>query len=134
MTDSYNWSPFENTNNATDLDIELLKAEVGKSFPFYDMRYNKKTAAFFCRIDKELLEEKFDTLRKSLKEKGYIPMLKHEQGEHIIYVMKKPKRKEKPVWINYLLLIATIIQCSQDQCFTWGKWTYGVYQILQIFF
>lgn len=109
MTDSYNWSPFENTNNATDLDIELLKMEVGKHFPFYDMKFNKNTAAFFCRIDEELLEESFNLLRKSLKEKGYIPMLKHEQGEHIIYVMKKPKRKEKPVWINYLLLIATII-------------------------
>jgi len=109
MTDSWSWKPFENTNNATNLDIELLKTEVGKHFPFYDMRYNKNTAAFFCNIDKEILEEKFDSLRKSLKDKGYVPMLKHEQGEHIIYIIKKPKRKEKPVWINYLLLIATII-------------------------
>jgi len=109
MSDSYTWNPFDNKNITTNLDIELLKTEVGKHFPFYDMRYNKSTAAFFCNIDKEILEEKFDFLRKSLKDKGYIPMLKHEQGEHIIYIIKKPKRKEKPVWINYLLLIATII-------------------------
>jgi len=109
MSNTWTWKPFDENNTPTNLDIELLKAEVGKHFPFYDMRYNKETAAFFCRIDKELLEEKFDSLRNSLKEKGYIPMLKHEQGEHVIYIIKKPKRKEKPVWINYLLIIATII-------------------------
>ena len=109
MTNTWTWKPFDDNNISTSLDIELLKIEVGKHFPFYDMRFNKDTAAFFCRIEKEVLEEKFDSLRKSLKEKGYIPMLKHEQGEHIIYIIKKPKRKEKPVWINYLLLVSTII-------------------------
>jgi len=104
MTNTWTWKPFDGTNNPANLDIELLKVEVGKHFPFYDMKFNKSTAAFFCRIDEELLEEKFDSLRNSLKEKGYIPMLKHEQGEHIIYIIKKPKRKEKPVWVNYLLL------------------------------
>jgi membrane-associated protease RseP (regulator of RpoE activity) len=73
------------------------------------MKYDLNTAAFFCRIDKELLEEKFDSLRKSLKEKGYIPMLRYKKGEHIIYVIKKPKRKERSAWINIFLLIATII-------------------------
>jgi len=109
MTDSYTWNPFENKDNETNLDLELLKSEVGKHFPYYDMRYNKTTAAFFCNIDKEILEKKFDSLRRTLKEKGYIPMLRHEQGEHIIYIVQKPKRKEKSVWINYILLIATII-------------------------
>jgi len=109
MPNSWSWKPFETSYTETNLDIELLKSEVGKHFPFYDMKYNVNTAAFFCRIDKELLEEKFDSLRKSLKEKGYIPMLRYEKGEHIIYIIKKPKRKEKPVWINIFLLIATII-------------------------
>lgn len=109
MTNSWSWKPFETSQNETDLDIELLKSEVGKHFPFYDMKFNANTAAFYCRIDKELLEEKFDSLRKSLKEKGYIPMLRYEKGEHIIYIIKKPERKEKPIWINIFLLIATII-------------------------
>ena len=103
------WNPFRTMNNATNLDIELLKREVGQHFPFYDMKSNINTVAFFCRIDKETLEEKFDSLRKSLSEKGYIPMLRYEKGEHIIYIIQKPKRKEKPIWINISLLIATII-------------------------
>jgi membrane-associated protease RseP (regulator of RpoE activity) len=109
MSNSWSWKPFETPQTETNLDIELLKSEIGKHFPFYDMKYDLNTAAFFCRIDKELLEEKFDSLRKSLKEKGYIPMLRYEKGEHVIYVIKKPKRKEKSVWINIFLLIATII-------------------------
>jgi len=104
-----NFDSFETTYNDNALDIELLKREVGQFFPFYDLKFDFKTAAFFCRIDEETLEEKFDTLRRSLSEKGYIPMLRYEKGEHIIYVIKKVKKKEKPVWINIFLLIAVII-------------------------
>jgi len=103
------WDSFETIKKDTELDIELLKREVGKCFPFYDVRSIKNTVAFFCRVDKESLEEKFDSLRRSLSEKGYVPLLRYEKGEHIIYIIKKPKRKEKPVWINIALLIATII-------------------------
>ncbi len=107
MSDSFN--SFESKTFETNLDIELLKREIGQLFPFYDLRFDAKTAAFYCRIDEETLEEKFDMLRKSLAEKGYIPMLRYEKGEHIIYVIKKIKKKEKPVWINIFLLIAVII-------------------------
>ena len=109
MSNSWTWNPFGTQQNESNPDIELLKTEVGKHFPFYDMRYDAKTAAFFCKVEKETLEEKFDSLRKSLSEEGFIPMLKYENGEHIIYIIKKPKRKEKPIWYNYALLIATII-------------------------
>jgi len=104
-----NWNPFVNSNVETTLDIELLKSEVGQRFPFYDMRFNADTAAFYCRIDESSLEQNFDNLRRSLSEKGYIPILKYEKGEHIIFIKKKPKRKERPVWINYLLLISVLI-------------------------
>ncbi len=102
------WNFFDKQSN-TDLDIDLLKKEVAQRFPFYDMKYNTKSAAFFCRIDKERLEEKFEDLRKSLSKKGYIPMLRYEKGEDIIYILKKPKKKEKPVWVNMVLLLAVII-------------------------
>ena len=103
------WSSFRNINNLTNPDIELLKKEVSKYFPIYDIRSNLNTVAFFCRIDEFTLEEKFDLLRISLSEKGYIPMLRYEKGEHILYVIQKPKKKEKSIWINVSLLIATII-------------------------
>jgi len=102
------WNFFEN-KTTTNLDIDLLKKEVAQRFPFYDMRYNTNSAAFFCRIDKENLEEKFEELRKSLSEKGYFPMLRYEKGEDIIYILKNPNRKEKPIWVNIGLLIGVII-------------------------
>ena len=107
MSDSWSWKPFEPSQ--TNLDIELLKKEIGIHFPFYDLKFNTETAAFYCRIDKDTLEEKFDALRKSLSEKGYIPMLRYDKGEHIIYIVKKPKKKERSIWINISLLIAVII-------------------------
>ena len=104
-----NWNPFRNENNVTNLDIEFLKREVGQRFPFYEVKSNLNTVAFFCRIDEETLEGNFESLRNSLSEKGYVTMLRYEKGEHILYIIQKPKRKEKSIWINISLLIATII-------------------------
>lgn len=114
-----NWNPFSSTTVNTTLDIELLKKEVGQRFPFYDMRSDVNTAAFYCRIDKETLEKRFDDLRRSLSEKGYIPMLRYEQGEHIIVVVKKPKTKVTPIWINFVLLIATVFTTTLAGSLQW---------------
>jgi membrane-associated protease RseP (regulator of RpoE activity) len=103
----------------TTLDLELLKREVGQQFHFYDMKYDLNTAVFFCRLDEIDSEEKFSALRKSLSEKGYVPMLRYEQGEHLLYIIKKPKRKVKPVWINFALLIATIITTTLAGSYQW---------------
>lgn len=100
-------SSFNNYENT--LDLELLKSEIGLYFPFYDMKFDHKTAVFYINIDESTIEEKFDNLRRSLSKKGYIPMLRYEGGENLIYVVKKPKKKHKPIWVNYVLMIATII-------------------------
>ncbi len=121
MTNSYTWSPFKNTNTATDLDIELIKREVAQRFPFYDLRHNAKTAAFYCRIDQTVLGKKFDELRIALSKKGYIPMVRYEKGEHVIYVIKKPKVKKRPIWINIVLLIATVITTTIAGSIQWAS-------------
>jgi len=109
---SIDWSSFQQGDVDSRSDLELLKSEVGQRFPFYDMKFDIHTVAFFCRIDEETLDENFDSLRLSLSDKGYIPMLRYVKGEHIIYVIRKTKKKEKSVWINISLLIATIITTS----------------------
>jgi membrane-associated protease RseP (regulator of RpoE activity) len=101
-------------------DLELLQREVGSRFPFYDMKSNMNTVAFFCRIDEETLEEKFESLRLTLLEKQYIPMIKNEAGEHIIYVVRKPhNRKPRSVWVNIILLIATIFTTTLAGALQW---------------
>lgn len=110
---------FEQPPADTMLDIELLKREVGQHFPFYDVKSGPDVVVFFCRIDTMMLEEKFNYLRKSLSEKGYTPMLRYEHGEHVIYVIKKPKIKKKPVWINLVLLIATIFTTTLAGSLQW---------------
>jgi len=103
-----NWDLFKKIDVNSNLDIEYLKNEIGKYFPFYDLKYDIDKAAFFCRIDNDTLEEKFDILRRSLSKRDYVPMLRYEQGEHIIYVFQKPKKKQKPIWVNFALLALTL--------------------------
>ncbi|MDH7517183.1 MAG: site-2 protease family protein [Candidatus Thermoplasmatota archaeon] len=110
---------FEQPTTDTTFDLELLKREVGQRFPIYDVKSGPDVAVFFCRIDEMMLEEKFDSLRQSLSEKGYIPMLRYEHGEHVIYVIRKPKVKKKPVWINIVLLIATFFTTTLAGSLQW---------------
>jgi len=109
---SEDWSSFEpideNEEVITNLDIELIKSEIGKKFSFYDFKVQPNVVAFFCRVDPETLDEDFDSLRISLLEKGYIPMIRYEQGEHIIYVIPKPKARIRSKWVNVALFLATI--------------------------
>ncbi|HDM67385.1 MAG TPA: site-2 protease family protein, partial [Thermoplasmatales archaeon] len=93
----------------TGFDIDFLKREVGKRFPFYDMRVSPSNVAFYCNIDENRVEELFDSLRRSLSTRDYIPTLRYENGEYILYILKHPSKKEKPIWVNIVLLIATII-------------------------
>ncbi|MCJ7698096.1 MAG: site-2 protease family protein [Thermoplasmata archaeon] len=114
------WNNFEQIPVEPPFDIELLQREVGKRFPFYDMKSNINTVAFFCRIDEETLEEKFESLRLVLSEKHYIPMIRFEHGEHIIYVVKKPEsKKKKSVWINIVLLVATVFTTTLAGALQW---------------
>lgn len=118
------WDQPNMTYNVTNLDIDLLKKEVGQRFPFYDMRSNINAVLFFCRIDKETLDENFESLRKSLSKKGYIPVLRYEKGEHIIQIVFKPKLKKKPVWINLALFIATVFTTTLAGAILWV----GIYE------
>lgn len=114
------WNNLEQNPVEEPFDLELLQREVGQRFPFYDMKSNINTVAFFCRIDEETLEEKFESLRLTLLEKNYIPMIRLEHGEYIIYVIKKPKtKKPRSVWVNVILLAATVITTTLAGALQW---------------
>jgi len=114
------WNDFTQIPVEPPFDIEFLQREVGSRFPFYDMKSNINTVAFFCRIDEPTLQEKFESLRVSLSEKGYIPMIRFEHGEHILYIVKKPQtKKKKSIWINIVLLIATFFTTTLAGSLQW---------------
>lgn len=98
-----------NFNTSNTVDLEFLKYEIGKQFPFYDHRQTPQGIAFYCNIDKSVFNDRFALLRKNLSKEGYIPLYRHDHGEDVIYIMKKPDQKQKPFWVNIALLIATII-------------------------
>jgi len=109
MNQTWSFSVNNSQKRNENVDIEFIKQEIGQRFPFYDMRIMDQTLAFYCTMDSSNVDSLFDDLRKILSQKGYVSFLRHERGEDIIYVTKKPFRKEKSIWINIILLIATII-------------------------
>jgi len=115
------WGFSNKKYQSSNMDIELLKKEIGSYFPFYENKFEKNVAVFFCRIDNETLEQNFDDLRISLSKKGYIPMLRYQKGEHLIYVIKKPKLKTRPVWINALLFILTMFTTTLAGSIQWAS-------------
>jgi len=109
MNKTWSFSVNNSQTRNENVDIEFIKQEIGKRFPFYDMRLMGQNLAFYCTMDSANFDSLFDDLCKILSKKGYVSFLRHEHGEDIIYVTKKPFRKEKSIWINIILLIATII-------------------------
>jgi membrane-associated protease RseP (regulator of RpoE activity) len=109
MNNNWNVRYSKTLSRVENFDIEFLKQEIGLRFPFYDMKIMENHVIFYCTIDRSNQSTKFDSLRKALLIQGYIPLLRHEHGEDVIYIIKKPDRKEKSKWVNVVLLIATII-------------------------
>ncbi|MEM0492871.1 MAG: site-2 protease family protein [Candidatus Thermoplasmatota archaeon] len=124
----YGYMPYTGTGqDNVSFDIELLKREVGQRFPFYDLRFDQSTAVFYVRVDTDTVDEQFDSLHVSLSERGYLPLLRCEHGEHLLYVVQKPRVKKKPVWVNLLLLAATILTTTLAGAYQWveinqGEW------------
>jgi len=94
------------------MDVEFLKGAVGKSFPFYDVRFGPETVAFYVEVDEQSLEQRFDSLRRLIRDDGYIPLLRFEGGEHIVYVIRRKKRRFTPVSVNILLLALAVVTCT----------------------
>ncbi|WP_455392433.1 site-2 protease family protein [[Eubacterium] cellulosolvens] len=102
-------------------DIENLKSVITKDFSVYDTRWSERMAAFYFSFDMSMneLEVAFEKLRVDLKNRGFIPRLSRESGEHIIYVVRGPKIKERNIWINVLLIIATVFTTTWAGALLW---------------
>ena len=89
-------------------ETENIKRVVEKWFRVYDSRMGESFFVFYCHINEATVENYFDELVKEMKKIGCVPMLRKEKGEYAIYVVRKPRIKYRGVWVNLLLLIATV--------------------------
>ncbi len=89
-------------------EVESVQAIVGRFFPIYETRVRPEAMAFFVRIDRSMLNESFEGLRQEMKLHGYIPILRDEGGEHVIYVQKTLKRRFRSPIVNLIFLVATL--------------------------
>jgi len=91
--------------------IQMLRNKVGKYFSVYDMKYEDGIFLFHVDLPKEnqIIEQKFNFLRMDLQKINFIPLLRYHNGEYIIFVAYKKKVRGRPLWINILLLVLTII-------------------------
>lgn len=90
-------------------NVKRLRKIVERYFKVYDVKWDNRAAAFFCTVYNETLESKFNDLRAEIDREGYVPILRYEKGEHIIYVTSRPKQQFRSAKINVVLLLATII-------------------------
>jgi membrane-associated protease RseP (regulator of RpoE activity)/uncharacterized membrane protein len=103
-------------------DVNKLKEVINRYFKVYDVRWEYDSAAFFCELDETTLEKDFNSLRRDLIIRGYIPMVLHEGGEHIIYVQERAVAKYKSVKVNLILLLATMCTTIFVGAINW--WSY----------
>ena len=117
--------PTSETNAPEEpVDIPFLQREVGQRFPFYDMKVTPQAVVFFCRVDDQTVSDNFETLRLILKEKGYIPMLQLHNGEHLLYIMKTQQRKYRSIYVNIILLVATVITTTIAGALLWVNYQF----------
>lgn len=90
-------------------EIESLKKIVERYFHVYEVKLNADTMSFACQVDKLTLDEDFRKLRSDITGKGYTPVITYQRGEYTITIGKLPPITPKGVWINVVLLIATIV-------------------------
>lgn len=105
-------------------EVERLKAVVGRFFPIYEVRVRPEAVAFYVRVDTPLLNESFEGLRLELKQQDYIPILREEGGEHILFVQRKPEARFRGPIVNLGLLIATLASTVYAGMLLWSG-SYG---------
>ena len=61
-------------------EIDRLRAAVSAHFPVYETRVTPQSLILLVHADPATLEARFDTLRRELWEKYYVPQIRRERG------------------------------------------------------
>ncbi len=90
-------------------EIEEVNRIVRKYIDVYDFRITPDHLEFYFSIlDEGSFEKNFEKLRLRLRDKNLIPLVKQNKGENVLIIVRNPPRKFFSVWINIILLLATL--------------------------
>ncbi len=93
-----------------DPSVEEINRLVREHLDVYDFRITPDHLEFYFVLSEErIFEENFEKLRLMLRDKNLIPLVKKIKGETVLIVIRTPQRKFTSVWINVILLVATLI-------------------------
>jgi membrane-associated protease RseP (regulator of RpoE activity) len=109
-------------------EIESIKATVGKYFPIYDIKVSFDSLTLFVSPVVETLDDDFERMRDDLGTKKYVPVLNREMGEYQVKVMKRPEITTRGIWVNWIMLFATIASTMFAGAFLWAD-----YQQVELF-
>lgn len=106
-------------------EFERLRAVVSQRFPVYETRITPNSLVLLVHVDPLTLERRFDELRRQMWEMSYIPVLRKEQGEHVVEVIRRPPRNTRGAYVNLALLAVTIASTVSAGAFLWLSWRGG---------
>ena len=110
-------------------EIKEASDEVGriiaKYFTIKNLRSDQAGVYATVSVFKSENEEKFEALRRDLKEISMYPRLVKSGGEWVIVVFPSPKKKKKSVKTNIIFLVLTLITTIWAGAYIWRSRTGG---------
>ena len=94
--------------DAGPTELERLRSVVRAYFPIYETRVAPQSLLLAIHLDRATLEPKFDRMRRELWDQGYVPFLRRTGGEDFVEIVRRPPVRPRGLWVNLLLLAATI--------------------------
>jgi membrane-associated protease RseP (regulator of RpoE activity) len=114
-------------------EVEEVRALVGRHFAIYDIRVRPEAIAVYVRVEATQLDERFEALRLEMRGGKYIPLLRLEGGEHILFVQRSPPRRFRGIWLNVVLLAATLVTTLIAGMIHWAGYNGTATALIEIF-
>ncbi|AGB04930.1 putative membrane-associated Zn-dependent protease [Aciduliprofundum sp. MAR08-339] len=90
-------------------EVEEVNLIVRRYLNVYDFRITPDHLEFyFTPGDENEFEKNFEKLRLELKKRQMVPIVRKETGEYVLVVIRTPPRKFLGLWVNIVLLLATL--------------------------
>jgi membrane-associated protease RseP (regulator of RpoE activity) len=111
---------------APSTELDRLRGIVAQYFPVYETRITAFSLVLLVHADPNTLEGKFDQLRQQMWPLYYVPQIRLEHGEYLIEVVRRPTQSPYGIYVNLVLLIATVVSTVFAGAFLWVAYRGGV--------